>query len=97
MLRAVMRTAPMFRARGFSVICPDFDTAETHARGKAARRKACGEDAEMGVYLGGKCAQSRFRIGLGGFIFRYFNRLPASGVGSVTCQTCPLGLDNCAS
>jgi hypothetical protein len=56
-----------------------------------------GEVAKMGVYLGEEGAQSRFRIGLGGFIFNAFNRLDAEGDGSVTCQTRPLGLDNSAS
>ncbi len=47
---------------------------------------------EMGVYLGGFRAQSRFRIGFGGLMFNAFNCLATSGSGSVTCQTRPLGL-----
>ena len=52
---------------------------------------------EMGVYLGILQVQERLRIGGGGLIFSKFNRLFASGVGSVTCQTVPLGLNNCAN
>ena len=52
---------------------------------------------EMGVYLGILQVQERRRIGGGGLIFSKFNRLFASGVGSVTCQTAPLGLNNCAN
>ena len=76
---------------------PDFDTAKSHACRRAAWHKAFGAGAESGVYLGGDCAQSKVMIGLGDLIFNDFNLLAACGVGSVTCQTRPFGLDNCAN
>ena len=80
-----------------AIIGPDFDTTKSHAPREAAQRKASGEAAKTGVYLGEEGAQSRFRIGFGALIFISFNRLAASLDGSVTCQTRPLGLDNSAS
>ncbi len=79
------------------LIKPDFDTAKSHACRRAAWHKAFGAGAESGVYLGGDCAQSKVRIGLGDLIFNDFNLLAACAVGSVTCQTRPFGLDNCAN
>lgn len=41
--------------------------------------------------------QARLRTGAGGLICNDFKHLAASAGGSVTCQTVPLGLNNCAS
>lgn len=40
-----------------------------------------GDEAEIGVYLGGEGAKSRFRIGFCGLIGCSFNRLAASTEG----------------
>jgi len=61
---------------------------------EAACSKALRPMAQMGVYLG---AQAMLRTGAGGLICNVFKHLAASVVGSVTCQTVPLGLNNCAA
>ena len=59
-----------------------------------ALRKALRPMTQMGVYAR---PQARPRTGAGGLICNDFKHLAASAVSSVTCQTVPLGLNNCAS
>src|ERR1700674_4504663 len=76
-----------------SLAKPDFDSAHTRLAGSRA-----GRGFPMIVEIGRVCRrQERLRIGGGALMLRNFNRLAAAWVGSVTCQTVPLGLNNCAS
>ena len=72
-------------------VLPEFDSSQIHGRDFQRQNKGMRREPEEAVYLG---VQASFRTGGGLGIFKDCKCLSASGEGSVTCQTVPLGLDN---